>query len=259
MHRGVYLLGHAALTPVGELLAAAFAGGTEALVSNSSAAYALGILPRPEGPPSVTVPGSRRSREGLRFHQGSVATVDIGHVGLVPLTSPIRTLVDLAAETDLRTLERALDEARIRRLVREEELQQAAAEYPGHHGLGPLGTLLARQAGPDFSRSEAERRLLGLVREAGLPGPRRNIRVAGWEVDFLWPAERLIVELDGYRFHAGRSAFERDRRKTAELEDAGYSVLRLSWRQVVEQQAWTVARIAERIARGRAPEPGTGM
>jgi very-short-patch-repair endonuclease len=88
------------------------------------------------------------------------------------------------------------------------------------------------------------------VREAGLATPRRNVEIAGWEVDFLWPEERLIVELDGYRFHSGRTSFERDRRKTAELEDAGFRVLRLSWRQLAEQPTWVIARIAERLARG---------
>jgi very-short-patch-repair endonuclease len=250
VHRGVYLLGHAALTPAAELLAAAFAGGPQALVSHLFAAYALGTAPRPAGPPSITTPGPRRSRPHLRLHQGAVASADVGHVGAIPVTGPVRTLLDVATTGDLRTLERVMDQALIRRLVGERELQAAFTRYRGHHGLGPLRALLAGRADPDFSRSEAERLLLRLVREAGLATPRRNVEIAGWEVDFLWPEERLIVELDGYRFHSGRTSFERDRRKTAELEDAGFRVLRLSWRQLAEQPTWVIARIAERLARG---------
>jgi very-short-patch-repair endonuclease len=186
----------------------------------------------------------------------------MGSVGLIPLTSPLRTLIDLAATTgNTTTLERALDEARIRRLVRERDLEALSERYRGHHGLRTLGEILTTQAGPDFSRSEAERRLLRLIREAGLPHPRRNVRVAGWEVDFIWPDHGLIAEVDGYRIHGGRTPFERDRAKTIELEDAGYSVLRLTWKQISEREAWVAARIAERLARrGRAvpmgPAPG---
>ena len=262
LHRGVYLLGHEALTTSAPLLAASFAGGDRALVAHASAAFALGLLPQPRSRIDLIVAAARRDRDGLRFHEGLPAQADIGHIGLIPLTGPLRTLVDLAATTDGATLERALDEARIRRLVRERDLERLSARFPGHHGLRPLAALLTTQAGPDFSRSEAERRLLRLIREAGLPHPRRNVRVAGWEVDFLWPDHGLIIEVDGYRFHGDRTPFERDRTKTIELEDAGYSVLRLTWKQISEREAWVAARIAERLARGRqamamGPAPGT--
>ncbi len=77
--------------------------------------------------------------------------------------------------------------------------------------------------------------MLALIRSATLPEPRRNAPVGGWEVDFLWPDHGLVVEIDGYAFHSGRRAFERDRRKQAELQDLGFEVLRFTWRQITKE------------------------
>ena len=85
---------------------------------------------------------------------------------------------------------------------------------------------------PEFTRSEGERRLRPLCKAANLPAPRMNARVAGHEVDAYWPAQRLIVEIDGYRYHGTRRAFERDRRKDAELQAAGYRVVRITYRRL---------------------------
>jgi very-short-patch-repair endonuclease len=96
-----------------------------------------------------------------------------------------------------------------------------------------LGLVIpGEQRFPEFTRSEAERRLKALCRAAQLPLPQTNARVAGYEVDAFRPAQRLIVEVDGYRYHATRAAFERDRRKDAALQVAGYRVLRITWRRL---------------------------
>jgi very-short-patch-repair endonuclease len=86
------------------------------------------------------------------------------------------------------------------------------------------------------------------VQRAGLPTPRTNARVAGYEVDFVWPAQRVIVEIDGYRFHGHRSAFERDRRKGLALAGAGYTVIRISWRQLVHDPLLVAAELARALA-----------
>ena len=87
---------------------------------------------------------------------------------------------------------------------------------------------------PEFTRSEGERRLKALCRAAQLPAPRMNARVAGWEVDAYWPAHKLIVEIDGWRYHGTRAAFERDRRRDAALMAAGYRVVRITWRRLTK-------------------------
>jgi very-short-patch-repair endonuclease len=86
-----------------------------------------------------------------------------------------------------------------------------------------------------FTRSEAERRLKALCRRAQLPAPRTNAIVAGYEVDAYWPAHDLVVEVDGYGYHGTRQAFERDRRKDAALQTAGYRVVRITWRRLTTE------------------------
>ena len=85
---------------------------------------------------------------------------------------------------------------------------------------------------PEFTRSEGERRLRALCKAAQLPRRRMNARVAGWEVDAYWPAHRLVVEVDGYRYHRTRRRFESDRRKDAALQAAGYRVVRITARRL---------------------------
>jgi very-short-patch-repair endonuclease len=104
--------------------------------------------------------------------------------------------------------------------------------------------------GPALTRSEGERLMRRLARAAGLPEPVANSRVVGWEVDFLWPAQRLVVEVDGYQFHGHRTAFERDRRKGLALAAAGYRVIRISWRQLVHQPILVAAQLAQALAVG---------
>ena len=82
------------------------------------------------------------------------------------------------------------------------------------------------------------------MRAARLPRPETNVRVAGYEVDFLWRDHKLVVEVDGFAFHATRAAFERDRARDATLQAAGYRVIRLTWRQLTDEPHAVVARLA---------------
>ena len=104
------------------------------------------------------------------------------------------------------------------------------------------------EAGRAFTRSEAELKMLRLIRSADLPTPRVNARVAGYEVDFLWPDQRLVVEVDGHAYHANRRAFERDRERDAALAAAGITVVRVTWRQLAGAPEAIVARIASAVA-----------
>ena len=97
---------------------------------------------------------------------------------------------------------------------------------------------------PEFTRSEGERRLKALCKAAGLPLPQMNARVAGWEVDAFWPAQRLVVEVDGYKYHRTRRRFESDRRKDAALLVAGYRVVRITWRRLRYESYAVAAELA---------------
>ena len=103
---------------------------------------------------------------------------------------------------------------------------------------------------PALTRSEAEERLLTLIRSAELPAPETNIRIGRHEVDLVWRDQRLIVEVDGFRFHSSRSAFERDRRRDAELGTLGFRVMRVTWRQIVDEPQALIARLATALAVG---------
>ena len=104
------------------------------------------------------------------------------------------------------------------------------------------------QTDEGFTRSEAERRALDLIRRAGLPSPETNQRIEGYEVDLVWRRERLIVEIDGYAFHSMRRSFEHDRRRDRQLTAKGYRVIRITWWQLVnepEAVAVTISRVLE--------------
>ena len=199
-----------------------------------SVASAGGIWALRPKPPVVEVSttANLRSREGIIVHR--VAKLEATtHHGL-RVTTPTRTLTDLAARLTAHELERAINEALVQRLATPAEL---AAALPSRSSRALL-------AEPDLTRSEAEQRLLELVRRAGLPRPRTNARVSAYEVDFVWPGQRLVVEVDGYAFHSTRAAFERDRARDADLTAAGYRVVRVTWRQIVDQPEAVVARLA---------------
>jgi very-short-patch-repair endonuclease len=233
-------------------MAAVLACGEGALLGHHPGAVVLGFRPPPAGPPHVVVPTDVRSRPGLRVHRVSnLHPADATRVQGIPVTSPARTLLDLAAELPQRETDRATDEARVRHLVTEHSLNKQFSRYPRHPGIAALKR--AQQTDPKLTRSEAERRLLELIRAARLPEPETNIRLHGHEVDFLWRECGLVVEVDGYAFHSGRGSFERDRRRDAQLATAGYTVIRFTWRQITDEPAVVVATLAATLAAQRPP------
>jgi very-short-patch-repair endonuclease len=251
LHRGVYAVGHTALPPLAREMAAVLACWPGVVVSHRSAGGAIWqLLEPPHDVIDLTVSRtSPRRRPGLHVHRSQrLDPEDFTVVRGIPVTSPTRTLVDLAENASDRDLERAFDEASTRRLVTTASITAAVEHLPGRRGTGRLSVLLDRDAEPAFTRSEAEERLLALIRKAGLPAPEVNALVARHTVDFLWRDRRLIVEVDGYRFHSTRSAFERDRVRDAELIAAGFRVVRITWRQLTEQPLTIVARLAQALA-----------
>ena len=246
-HHGVYAVGHTALTPRAERFAAVLACGPGAVLSHDSAAVEWGILATAAVDAIHVTTPHRRTRPGIRTHQAALPVSDVTRRDGVPLTTPARTLLDLAATLDPRELARAVERARVARLVTDRDLQHLLQRARARRGARALRAIL--QDGPAFTRSDAERRLLALVARAQLPRPRTNVRVAGHEVDAVWPAQRLVVEVDGYRFHAGREAFERDRRRDADLLAAGLRVIRVTWRGLTVHPEAFVARLAATLAR----------
>jgi very-short-patch-repair endonuclease len=250
MHRAVYLVG-VVVPPLGVEMAAVLAGGPGAVLSHLSAAAVWGIHGEIGGEPHITVAGANPPRiEGVTGHRvRRLDPADITVRANLPITTPARTIVDAAGEVGVRALARMLEEAEVLRLARPEDVRAALARAPRRRGAGALADLVERDAAPALTRSEAEAALLDLLRAAGIPPTAVNARVGPYEVDFLWRPQRLIAEVDGYAFHAGRAAFERDRLRDAELAAAGWRVLRVTWRQIAETPEAVVARIAAALAR----------
>jgi len=228
-------------------MAAVAAYGEGALLSHTSAGALWALCQAPPDVVHVTVHGrSAHPREGICVHRTTLHPADMTRREGIPVTSPARTLLDLATEVSRRNLARAAEEAQVHRLVTAASLNEQFRRYPRHRGTAALKE--AARSEPKLTRSEAERRLLELIRAARLPPPETNARVAGYEVDFLWREQRLVVEVDGYAFHSSRSSFERDRRKEMELVAAGLRVARVTWRQLADEAVMVAARLATALA-----------
>ena len=251
-HYGVYIVGPLE-TPLTHAMAAVLAYSPRGILSHHSAAVLWGVSPPPFRAIHVTLATDFgvHSRNGVHAHRcRDLDPADATRRDGIPVTSPARTLQDIAAHLPRRDLARAVEEAQIRRLVTESSLREQLGRHPRHRGTRALRWAI--RSDPALTRSEAERRFLELIRRAGLPEPRANVRVGRYEVDFYWPEHGLIVELDGYAFHSSRGAFERDRRKDGELGAQGHRVMRVTWRRLVDESEALVATLAVATASGRA-------
>ncbi len=255
-HTGVYVVGHLALPELGDASAALLACGEGSLISHRSAAHLWALIDRAPAQVDVTLVGRRcRPQEGIKTRSvDEIDPRDVRRRRGLPVTGPARTLIDLALDADSEELERAIAEARAMRLIRDGELESALRRSRGRRGAGRMRAFLRAEGGPALTRSGGERRMRALLRAAGLPQPLVNASAAGYEVDFLWPAQRVIVEVDGYDFHRHRRAFELDRRKDMALRDAGFHVIRITGRALVRESLAVVAHIAREVDR-RSIEP----
>jgi hypothetical protein len=240
VHRGVYAVGHTVLTVNGRRMAAVLAAGPGAVLGHASAAALWDIRPTSATRIDISVrsAGGRAKRPGLRIHRTPTLQTDeiTAHQG-IRVTSPARTLLDLASSLPRRALERALDEAEIRELYDRRALEAVALAHAGEHGARALAEALAQDGDPVLTDSELEEIMLGLCDEQQLERPTPRAWVAGLRVDFLFAASRLVVETDGYRYHRTRRAFERDRERDAILARAGYRTLRFTHRQLTREPA----------------------
>jgi very-short-patch-repair endonuclease len=231
--------------PFFEEMAAVQAIGEDAVLSIHASAALWRVRAKVDGPIDVTVAGRHaRSRPGIRVH--NVRSIEwTTHRG-IRVTTPARTLLDLAATVSADDLARAVEEARVLRLVTDASIHAILEAHPRRAGTAALRRELNVEA--RMTRSAAERRLLDLIRQAQLPLPETNVRVHGHEVDALWRAQRLIVEIDGFDAHGTRAAFERDRARDAQLVAAGHRVIRITWRQLRDEPHRVVATLAAALA-----------
>ncbi|HWP32572.1 MAG TPA: hypothetical protein VNL97_02380 [Solirubrobacterales bacterium] len=239
-------------------MAAVLASGPGAALSHGSAAALWGFGRERGGQIDISVPSARRSRRaGIRAHRRAEAVLSdvMAHEG-IPLTSPVRTLIDQATRLGMMELERNVNEADKLDRVRADVLRESLEDHRGEPGVAQLRKLLDPLSF-QLSDSELEQRMRRLARAAGLPTPETKAQVNGYEVDFFWPTLGIVLEADGLRYHRTASqqkrALERDQTHLA----AGLWPLRFSYWQITRDSAHVEEVLRKTVARAQWPEPET--
>ena len=247
IYRGIYGVGPIQSRHQLEM-AVVLACGPEAALSDRTAGAIWGIMqPRqPEAPIEATGPRSLRGPGAgvvLRRRRVPPSPDEVTQRYRLPLTTPARTILDLSSCLDQYDLERVTARAFDRGLATPGEVESLLLRHPHRRGCRTLRALLRDAGGPSLTRSEAERRFLALIRNAGVPRPLANAVVHGLEVDFHWADRGVVVEVDGFAHHSHRSAFENDRRRDGILAAEGLTVLRFTWRQIQREPERVLVRL----------------
>ncbi|MEV4422668.1 type IV toxin-antitoxin system AbiEi family antitoxin domain-containing protein [Patulibacter sp. NPDC049589] len=264
IHRGVYAVGHRLLSPRGWWMAAVLAGGDGSLLSHRAAAALWGLI---DGSPYVVdVVTLRRepTAKTVRAHRvRSIPPDDRAVRAGIACTSVARTLLDLATVVSTQALDRALRRAEDRRLF--DRIAIEAVLRRGWRGSVALRSAVYSFAAEHAERvalkRELERRFRELLRRHRFVLPVTNVAVdtpwGTYVVDTLWPDVRAVIEVDGWDSHQDRESFRRDHARGAELGAAGYHFTRLTWQQVVDEEAKTVEMLRRLIPSldGRTPVP----
>ena len=250
VHRGVYaLVPPAALASEGRWLAAVLACGPGAALSHRSAGMLWEVLDCDCSFVEATAPiGGAQQVKGVLLHRSRTLGEHIVLRRGIPVTTLERTLADLADVVSPSRLRRAAQQAEFHR-SRLGPVGDPWRHANGRRGAPNLRELPLLRARVGMTRSELEHRMLRLCRAAGLPEPESNRKIAGERVDFLWRAERLVVETDGGQAHLTAAAFEDDRRRDVELMLAGWRVARFTWAAIVHEPAIVADRLARLLDR----------
>jgi len=248
----VYAVGHSALTRKAWWLAALLAAGPGAALSYRSAAEFWGLRQTSRSRIEVSVPRNRRSTARLEMHVVAMQHDEIQDEGGLRVTTPARTLFDLAAVVSPAQLEHAFNEVEYRRLSSPTSLDALLARYPRRRGTANLKRVLEnhRNSGESRTRSDLERALVTFADDYDLPRPKINRVTDHGELDATWPEHRLVVELDGWAAHGTRKAFEDDRARDRALVVAGWRVVRITWRQLDEEPATIAAQLSVLLGAG---------
>jgi len=263
LFRGAFGVGHPPQGRNAKLVAAVLACGEGSVISHGTAAALLGLWRCPPRLIDVIalVEAGRKIDGVYRRHTPFPSEREAWvHEG-VPCTSPSRTIVDVAGIANERTLRETIEQAAVLRMLNVPEID-AVLDGPRRRGSRRLRLIvdLWRRYPPGMCvRSRLEAKLLPLLTEYGLEIPRVNQKLAvgseRFEIDFLWPRHRLVVETDGGRYHDNPEAKARDRHRNRLLHAAGYRVWRLSWDDLAHRPEATLLRLSS-LLRGRAPNVG---
>jgi very-short-patch-repair endonuclease len=240
-------------------MAAILACGPDSVLSHGSAAALWGFGIEQGGTIDISMPAGRRGRlRGVRVHRRTESVLgDVTIHHRIPLTSPIRTLIDQATRLRPMQLERAVNEADKLDRVRADALREALDDYRGQPGVAPLRKLLDPLAFR-LSDSELEQRMRPLARATGLPVPETRAWVNGYEVDFYWPELGIVVEADGLRYHRTASQQKRGLERDQAHLAAGMWPLRFSHWQIRYDRAHVQKILRSAVTRAQTEAGGLG-
>ncbi|MDQ6835370.1 MAG: DUF559 domain-containing protein [Actinomycetota bacterium] len=231
VHRGVYFVNYVRREPVAKAAAAVLAGRPHAVLSHDSAAALWGFQQSWPPTPEVTLSKGDRRTPGIRVHTSkTLGPIDIREHHGIRTTTPARALLDTARRLTQAARARAINDARLAGLIHLDALNDLLSRNPNHPGTPLLAPFVHSPTNP--TRSSFEDIFPGWIAANDLPIPRMNVKVCGVEVDALFEAEKVIVELDGYQFHRTRHSFEIDRERDAVLAQAGFLVIRITWERL---------------------------
>ncbi|HEX5763702.1 MAG TPA: type IV toxin-antitoxin system AbiEi family antitoxin domain-containing protein [Solirubrobacterales bacterium] len=258
LFRGVFAVGHRAITRHSLMAAAVLVCGRGAVVSHATAAELLGLWDRKAVAIDVTAPHSAgRGVQGIRWHGGApLASSEVATRAAVPCTTVSRTLVDMAGQYGERTMRRLVEKAAFLRLLDPEEIDRVLARRR-RRGAPKLRRILVpwrTQAGRTARlRSPMEALVLAASLEAGVRPPqcnvKRHIEGRDFEFDFFWEKERVVVETDGEETHGTVVAFSEDRKRDQIFMANGYRSARIAWSHMEKEPDATLARIVRILAR----------
>jgi very-short-patch-repair endonuclease len=257
---GVYVFGARRIGRKGRWMAAVLASGEGAVLGHRSAARLWRLLPpAAEVSDVICPPGRVVRRKGICSRQSRVQDDEWVVRDGIPVTSPIRTIFDLAAVAEMREVERAFHEAEAREVTDRVSLPLLLERYPGRRGSKNLRTLLEARAPVGITRNDFEEAFVALVDRYGLMRPRMNadlaIRGRFFEIDALWERERVAVELDSRGIHGTRKKFESDRQRDRILLAEGWRTMRITWRQLQEEPHQIAEDLKKALGQGHHPHP----
>jgi very-short-patch-repair endonuclease len=259
VHRGVYSVGRRKLTREGRWMGAVLACGEDAVLSHRAAIALWGLRPAGGGAIDVTDPTRRRTgHRGVRIHSTRcLEAQDRAMKNGIPVTTVHRTILDFAETAPVQQVRLAIEMADRRELYDDRTMQSLLARSRGRKGIKPVTAVLHEMRGQatPMTRSELENRFLAGLRERGYPEPQADVLIEGELVDFVWSAQRLVVEVDGYLWHRTRKDFESNRRRDTKLQLAGYRVMRPTDRRIEHDLDALLDDVDRMLAAGRPP-PG---
>jgi very-short-patch-repair endonuclease len=243
IHRGVYRVGHHAPSREATYIAAVKACGEKAVLCRRAAAHVWRILKGSPPVPEVAAPVKRRVPRVTTHRTTTIAPGQITKRLCIPVTTVPRTLVDLASSLPEPALARACHEAGVLYRTTPKQVDAVLMDLPSAPGRATLERVLHGDVPVTLSRLESQ--FLRLLRETGLPLPATNKVAGGHRVDCRWPEQRLTVELDSYRHHNSRHAWDKDRLREREARMRGDEFRRYAWRDVFEDPAFMFDELSE--------------